>query len=301
MPNTLGTLAASTIIIQEALDLVFTVRPVLNEISLDLTAGVVVKQGQQVISRIHTIPTVGDFGDAATGKVATDVPVTINQFKQIMHTFTAAEYNQTNRALVRESAMPIAVALANHMVDALAANWTVANFPTETVLANGWDYDHIVNVRQTMVTRGLPEGAPRFYIGNAAVYGSLLADPAIVYALNNAANGGAISSGQLPRVAGFGLSEYPACPTTNTLVGFAGTKDSCVLAARIPSDPRELGDAPYAGTFTVVTNARTGLSVILNEYIDQITMAYTTRVLWCYGTAKGNANNGQRIVSAATS
>jgi hypothetical protein len=298
MSNVLGTLAPSSIIIQEALDLVFTVRPVLNEISLDLSQAEA-KQGQAVVSRLFSIPAVGNFGDAAVERADTDVSVTISNFKQVMHTFTASEYNQTNRALVRESAMPIAVAIANHMVDAVAALWLEANYANETVLANGWDYEHLVDVRQAMQTRGVPEGAPRFYVANATVYASLLKDPVIVSNLNNAQNGGAISSGQLPRVAGFGLSEYPGMLTTNSIVGFAGTKDSAVLAARLPSDPRSLvPNVPYAGTFTPITNPKTGLSVILNEYIDQATLAVTTRVLFCYGVAKGNGSNGQRIVSA---
>lgn len=298
MPNVLGTKQATQIIVQEALDLVFTERPILNEISLDLSDGRA-KQGQAVVSRIFSIPAVGDFGDSADERADTDVSVTISNFKQVKHTFTAAEYNATDRNLVRESAMPIAVAIANHLVDAVAALWLEANFSNETVLANGWDYEHLVTVRQAMMTRGMPEGAPRFYCGNASVYGSLLKDPMVVAAQNNTANGGAISSGQLPKVAGFKLTEYPALPTTNNMVGFAGTKDSCVLAGRLPTDPREvMPGVPYNGTFTPITNARTGFSVILNEYIDQDTLACTTRVLFCYGVAKGNGANGQRIVTS---
>lgn len=300
MSNTLGTLAPSSVIVQEALDLVFTERPMLSEISLDLSSGVVLKQGQAVVSRIFSVPTVGNFGDAATERADTDVSVTISNFKQVKHTFTPAEYNQTDRQLVRESALPIAVAIANHLVDAIAGLWTTANFTNETVQPNGWNYEHLVAVRKVLMTRGLPEGAPRFYCGNADVYSALLQDPMIVAALNNGQNGGAIASGTLPRVAGFGLSEYPACPTTNNLIGFAGTKDSAVLAARLPSDPRALlPGVPFAGTFIPITNPRTGFSVILNEYIDQDTLNVTTRVLFCYGAAKGNASNGQRIVSTA--
>lgn len=296
--NTLGTLAASSVIIQEALDLVFTVRPILNEISLDLKAKAV-KQGQVVKSRIFSVPAVGNFGDAAAAKVDTDVPVTIDQMKQIMHTFTFAELNQTDRELVRETALPVAIALANHMVDAVAALWLEANFANETVLANGWDYEHLVTVRQALQTRGTPEGMPRFYIGNAAVYSELLQDPMVVAAQNNPDNAGAIASGKLSRAAGFGLGEYPAMPNTNNLVGFAGTKDSVVLATRIPSDPRELlPNAPYPGILTPITHERTGLTVLLNEYIDQATLAATTRLIWAYGVGVGNANNGERIVTS---
>jgi hypothetical protein len=298
MSNTLGTLAPSSIIVQEALDLVFTVRPVLREITRDMSDARA-KQGQAIVTRTFSIPAVGNFGDAADNRADTDVSVTISNFKQVMHTFTAAEYNQTDRALVRESAMPIAVAIANHFVDAVAALWLEANFSNETVLANGWDYEHLIDVRKALQSRGTPEGTPRFYVGNADVYASLLKDPTIVAALNNPNNAGAIASGMLPRVAGFSLSEYPGMLTTNSIVGFAGTADSTILATRLPTDPRELlPNVPYAGTFTTVTNARTGLSVVLNEYIAQDTLAVTTRVLFCYGVAKGNGNNGQRIVSA---
>lgn len=296
--NTLGTVAASAVIIQEALDLVFTVRPVLNEITLDLKAEKIAKQGQQVISRIFSVPAVGNFGDAAQAKVDVDVPVTINNLKQVMHTFTYAELNATDRQLVRESAMPLAVAIANHMVDALAALWTIANFPTATTLANGWDYQHLVTVRQAMVTRGLPEGLARFYQGNADVYASLLQDPMVVAAQNNPSNGAAIASGRLGTVAGFALGEYPALPVTGNLVGFAGTKDSTVLAARVPSDPRELlPNAPYPGTLQPITHERTGLTVLLNEFIGQSDLTANVRLIWAYGCAVGNANNGQIIKS----
>lgn len=299
--NTLGTLAASQLIVQEALDLVFTERPILNEISLDLKAETVAKQGQAVVSRLFTVATVGNFGDAATGRSDTDVSVTISNFKQVKHTFTAAEYNQTDRALVRESAKPIAIGIANHLVDAVAALWLEANYANETVLANGWDYDHLVDVEADMLAsgRGLPEGMPRFYAASTNVYKNLQKDPMVVAAQNNVNNGGAIMTGQLPMIAGFKLVRYPAIITTNNLVAFAGTKDSAVLAARIPTDPRDvLPGVPLNGTFVPITNARTGFTVVLNEYIDQDTLACTTRVLFCYGVAKGNGANGQRIVSA---
>jgi hypothetical protein len=299
--NTLGTLAASQVIVQEALDLVFTERPILNEISLDLKAETIAKQGQAVVSRLFTVATVGDFGDAATGRSDTDVSVTISNFKQVKHTFTAAEYNQTNRQLVRESARPIAIGIANHLVDAVAALWLEANYANETVRANGWAYEHLVDVEAAMLdtSRGLPDGMPRFYAANTAVYKELQKDPMIVAAQNNADNASAIRDGMLPKVAGFKLVRYPALLTTDNLVAFAGTKDSAVLAARIPTNPESvLPSARLNGTFIPITNEKTGFTVVLNEYIDQDTLACTTRVLFCYGVAKGNGNNGQRIVTS---
>lgn len=295
--NTLGTTAATQILVQEALDLVFTIRPILKEITTDLSDASA-KQGQAIVTRTLGIPTVQNFGSAATARADTDVSVTIDQFKEVKYTFTRAEYNASSRDLIRESAMPLAVSVANHLVDAISALWISGNFTNSTTLANGWDYNHLVAVRQALVARGVPD-TRKFYVSNDTVYAALLQDPMVVAAQNNPNNGGAIGSGKLPMVAGFALAEYPALPTTGNMVAFAGTADSTVLAARVPTDPRSVfgADVPLNGTFDVVTHS-SGLSVVVNNYIDQTSWDVTTRLAFCYGVAKGNANNGQLIVTA---
>lgn len=312
--NTLGTLATATIV-QEALALVFTKRPVLKKISTGFTdrnGSPIAQYGQAVITRTKGIPTVQNFGSAASARADTDVSVTLNNFKEVAYVFTPAEYSGTNRDLVRESAEPLAIALANAMVDAIAALWTIGNFPTrsgadavangstitKTTLANGWDYDHLLTVRSTLNKSGVPEGS-RFYVGNSDVYGSMLSDLRIVAALNNPDNASAIKLGQLPDVSGFGLAEYPGLPTTGNLVGFAGSPDSTVYAARVPKDPREvIPGLPVPGNIGVVTEPKTGLSVMVLEYLTMSDLTVTTKLVWMYGVAVGNANNGQLIVSA---
>ncbi len=91
----------------------------------------------------------------------------------------------------------------------------------------------MLDVRKTLNKSGVAEDN-RFYVANSDVYGAMLSDLRIVGYLNNQANGEAIRTGKLPQVAGFALAEYPACPTTANLVGFAGTKDSTVYAHRVP-------------------------------------------------------------------
>jgi hypothetical protein len=314
MPNTLGTLATATIV-QEALALVFAKRPILNNISLGFTdrnGSPIAAFNQQVITRTFGIPTVGNAGDAASNRADVDVPVTLDQFKQLRYDFTPQEYSGTNRDLVREAAEPMAVALANFMVDAVAALWTIANFPartgadavangatiTKTTIGAGWDYSHLVDVRGTINKAGVPNFR-RFYVGNSDVYGSLLNDPRIVAALYNPQNMDAIKTGMLPNVAGFNLDEYPNLPTTGNLVGFAGTPDAAVYAQRVPRDPREvIPGLPIPGNVGVVTEPRTGLSVMVVEYVDLSTLTVTTKLLWMYGVAVGNKNNGQLIVSS---
>jgi len=303
MPNVSGTLAGS-LILQRALALVFTTRPVLRSMALDFrdldSGSSESKWNQTVISRTRGIPAVNDFGTGAVDTADLDVPVTINRFKEVRYSFTPVQYSATDRDLIDEHAEPMAVALGNHIIDAVAANWTAANFTRPaTVKAAGWDYEHLTSVRQTLIEAGVPEGFQKFYVGNASVYRAFLNDTLIVAGLNNPANGLAIQNGRLPVVAGFGIQEYPSLPAAGNLVGFAGTPDSVVYASRVPKSPEEvLPGAKFPGLLSVITEPRTGFSVMVNQWIDAETLNANTRLVWMYGTAVGNANNGQRIVSA---
>jgi hypothetical protein len=313
--NVLGTLATATIV-QEALALVFTVRPILNQISLGFTddnGSPIAAFNQPVITRTLGIPSVQNAGSAASARADVDVSVTLNNYKQVRYDFTPQQYSGTNRDLVRESAMPMAVAIGNYIVDQVAALWTFGNFPvrtgadavangstaTKTVKAAGWDYTHLTDVRSTLNKSGVPEFS-RFYVGNSDVYGSMLTDLRIVGWLNNQDNQSAIKLGRLPRVAGFGLAEYPnlSAVAGGNLVGFAGSPDSTVYAHRVPKDPREvIKGLPVPGNVGIVTEPKTGLSVMVVEYVDLSTMNVTTKLMWMNGVAVGNANNGQLIVT----
>lgn len=296
MANTLGTLA-SGVILTRALELVFTKRPILNSISLDLSLEEA-KLNQTVRSRIFSVPAVANFPAAAQDKTDTDVSVTINQAKQIRHTFTNAELSSTDRNLVEESAEPIAVAIANHMVDALAALWTSGNFTNATTEAVvDTDYETLTVLRQALTGRGAPDS--RFAAVSAAVYKELLNDPLCNRAAKQSGTD-PIADGRLQNIAGFSeIFEYPDIPTAGNLTGFAGSKDSLVLATRLPADPSKvLPNATVPGSIGVITEPKTGLSVMVAEWIDMAALSADIMVVWQYGVAKGNANNGQRLVSA---
>lgn len=301
MANSLGTLATA-VILQQALDLVFTERPDLRMIALNTTDldgnASRVRKDQQVITRTRAIPAVQDFGAAASDRADVDVPVTLNKFKQILYTFTASEINSTDRDLVRESAEPVATAIANHLIDAAAANWLNANFPLKTTKGAGWDYTHLVAVRKVLQQRGVPK-SKRFYAANSEVYASMLNDPLIVAAFNNPANAEAIKNGQLPMVAGLMIAEYPDLPALGeNLVAFAGATDSVIVATRAPQNPEELlPNAKFPGALGYVQDAKSGFQIMVNEWIG-VDLSVNIRMVFLYGTAKGNANNGQRIVSA---
>lgn len=301
MANSLGTLAG-TLIIQRALQMVFTKRPILRNITLNLrdldTGSVEAKFNQVITTRVRGIPAVNNFGTGAVDTADVDVNTTLDQFKEVQYAFTVQQYSSTDRDLVEEHAEPMAIAIANHMVDAVAALWTAGNFATNTVKAAAWDYNHLTAVRKALVNRGVPENQRRFYVGNADVYESLLNDTLIVAGLNNPNNANAIRDGMLPQVAGFGIDEYPALPAAGNLVGFAGTPDSTLLVQRVPKSPNEvMPGVNFPGNLGIVTEPVTGLSVMVTQWIAPDTLTANNRLIWMYGKAVGRANNGERITT----
>ena len=216
--NQLGTLSG-TLVLQRALELVFTEFPELRMISM----GFKDKDGrveqmnlnQTAVSRILSIPAVKNFGDAASDQVATDVPITLDGFKQVLHELTPAQYNATDRNLIDEAAYPMAVAIAQYVIGKVSALWTSRNFTRSLTVANGWTYANTLKALRTQLAKaGVPKPY-RFGVLNADVYDKLLEDPLIIAALNNPANGEAIRTGQLPQVSGIMPAEYPDLATNN--------------------------------------------------------------------------------------
>jgi hypothetical protein len=294
MANTLGTLSSS-LILQEALSLVFTQRPELRMISKDLQP-TNAKLNQTVISRTFAVPSVGDFPNGVQNKVDTDVPVTLNRFKQVGYEFTATELNSTDRNLIRESAQPLAIAMGNAIIDSVAALYTSGNYTNATTDASP-GYDTLVTLRKALVSRGCQ--GPRWGLVNPDVYAALLNDPLCNRQYKDQ-GADPIADGLLPNIAGFtSLFEYPALPTTGNLTGFFGTAESVVLATRVPTDPREvLPMAPATANAEVITDPRSGFSVLAVEKVDYDNLSAKVYMAWIYGVAVGNATCGQRLISA---
>ena len=295
MANALGTLS-SAVIIQRALELVYTRRPMLRAICTDLSDEVV-DYGQTINTRLRGIATVNDFGTGATDRADTNVAVTMNRFKEVHHAFTAVELSSTKRDLVTESAQPLAIAIANHMVDAVGALWLAANYTNATTetIANH-DYATLTGVRKALSGRGIHE--PWHYVANADAYEKFITDPTIIDASKNPGQD-VIASANLRGVAGFeGIYEYPAMINTGNLVGVAFHPDAAVLATRVPRNPETiLPGAKFPGTLGVVTEPTTGLSVMVNEWIGTDLTA-NVRLVWMYGVAVGNAAALQRVITA---
>ncbi len=301
--NVLGTLSGA-LILQKALELTFTARPLLKMISMGFREldGRVDNAllGQTVRSRIQSVATVNNFGTGPTDRADTDVPITLDAMKEIHHQFTPAEYNATDRNLIEESARPIAIGLSNHIIASVAALWVAANFARSITVANGWDYDNTLRaLKKDLDDAGVPM-ANRFAVLNSAVHDSLLGDSMVVSAMNNPANNEAIRTGKLPQVAGLALDLFTALPgNAENLVAFGGTPDSTVYVARAPKNPSEMApNLPYPGVLDYVEEPRSGFRVMVNQWIDPTTLAVNNRIVWLQGYAKGNPNNGTRVKTA---
>ena len=296
MANSLGTLNGA-LILQRALTLTFTYRPLLKMISKGFKEldGKVdnALQGQSVISRIKSVQAVNPFGTGAGNVSDTDVSVTLAAQKEVHVAFTAGQYNATDRDLIEEAAEPIAVAIANHIVDSVASYWTSSNFST-SVTPSAYTYSGLMlNLLSQLDTNGVPQ-ENRFAVLNSTAYASLLADPIIVAALNNPLNGDAIAKGKLPEVAGFQLDKYPSYSSTGASgVGFAGHPESTVYVARAPKNPTEvLGNVPFPGLIDYIEDPVTGFRVMVNQWIDQNTLTVNNRLTWLEGYAVGDAVKG---------
>jgi hypothetical protein len=301
--NSFGTLSGE-LILQRALTLTFLKFPALKSISMGFQEldGRVENAllNQNVKTRLLALPTVNNFGTGPSDITTTDVTITLNQKKEIHHQFTLAEYNATDRNLVDEQAMPIAIALAKHIVGSVAALWLNANYSRKITVASGWSYlNTLLALKSDLDTNGVPEGN-RFFTMTSAVEVALLDDSLIVAALNNPLNANAIATGKLPAVSGLQMAPFYGLPGNGeNLVGFAGTPDATAYAARAPKNPEELlPGAKFPGVLNYVEDPMTGFRVMVNQWVDPDTLAVNNRLVWLQGYAVGNANNGTRLVTA---
>lgn len=301
--NSLGTLSGE-LILQRALTLCFLKRPALAMISMGFKEldGRVENAllGQNVKTRLRTEATVNDFGTGPSAVTTSDVTISLTGKKEIHHRFSLAEVNQTDRNLIDEQAEPIAVALANHIIDSVAALWTNANYSNKATVASAWSYVNTVLALKGKLDVAKCPDSNRFFTMSSAVELALLDDSLIVAALNNPMNANAIATGKLPATAGLQLAPYYALPdNSENLVGFAGTPDASAYAARAPKNPEEaLPGAKFPGILNYVEDPRTGFRVMVNQWIDPDTLDINNRLVWFEGYAVGNPANGCRLVTA---
>ena len=318
MPNILGTLSG-TLVIQRALELTFQKYPVLRLFAMgfkDLDGRVEsMVLGQTAVSRLRTIPTVGNFGDAAQTTDDTDVPVVLSNFRQVMYSFLPEEYNATTRNLIDEAAEPLARAIAAAIVGNVFAQACQGNFSDTTNLnsqsqvpyiagaaASATRANTIVAGSTALDLRGVDKNN-RFILLNSPAYGALQLDAVIVAALNNPDNNSAILKGRLPRVSDMELDNYPGMPNTDgNLWGIAGVPGALGYVARAPRDPRELiPNMMFPGNIGNVIDENSGFQIQVTQWIDPLTLKLNNRFAWFDGLAALDPAKLMRFVTGVAS
>ncbi len=300
MPNTLGT-TNGTLIAQKTLEMLKVRLPVLRKISTDFTSENA-KYNQDVV--VHVVsPASAILFDPAVGyapsaRTQVDVPVKID--KHIHHTYgvSVQEASSASIDLVTRLAESGAYSIGSAMVSAMCELVTAANFANKTIAplgagGDGFNRKALIRVGAKLGKRGVPPGG-RFALLNADYYASLCEDMTIVSAMNNPGQR-TISSGELPDVHSFSISEYVDLPDNGEdLMGFAGNIAAMAMAARLPDDP---GQGQSNCRISVVTEPETGLSIQVREWYEATLAQYRRTYTLMFGVAKAQTAALERIAS----
>ena len=279
------------------------------------------KFNQTVNARIASLPSVQDY-DASTGYKANaaeskslldDVPITIDQHKHVPIKLDfldeASTVNQIN--LLEEATMNCGYVLAKSIADFCLGLVTAANFSENSVFteANS-DLDMLGDIRTDMNAVGA-NTMGRFGIVNSAVMSTLNTDSRIASGDYHGQRIGAEALGNLVAIEGFGnVWEYPDLPSAGNLSGFFGTKESVIVATRVPSDTNDVAAAmgiPQIASFETLTDPDTGLTLLGIKWIEQGTFDVYCTVAVMYGAVAGKQGGaagektdyaGHRLVTA---
>lgn len=291
--NVLGTLAGN-IIVQRTLDLIVSRRPMLLNVTTDLSDQQATK-GQTIYTRTVGIPAVANFGSVASDTAMTDYSVTLDQHKQAHFAFGAAEYLATNRNLVEEVAPALAASIGNALVDAVAALIDASFTSVTTGPASAKDFSALTTAAKALNAAGAPDFGRSMWV-NADFAEALSNDEVIMEYLDG---NNRTAYGHWRAIKGFDdVWEYPALPTAGNLIGFAFQRSALILATRVADNPERLAGAGYPGTLQVITDPISGLSVLSDRWIEQNTRTINTRIDVLYGCARGVLACGHRFISA---
>lgn len=270
--------------------------------------------GQTTTTRIVVTPAVEEYDptlDAAgypkgwvvsTPAQTIDAPVTLNKHKGVSIVFDSNTLGSTVRALFDEQANLAGYALAKDVNDALLAVITAANFPGTVQLKNQPKVvalpDFGRGVFATAASIFNPIGVPiprRSCLMNSDYFGRLSQDPTLsslaVYQKPEI-----ITNAELPPISKFQPLEAPNLPTTGDLAAFFMHRSALLVQTRIPNDYTKILPGASFGNVSVITG-KTGLSILLVQYVNHNGGYAASRIAIMYGVAKGNAKGGLIIKS----
>ena len=291
--NTLGTMIGN-LIAQRILDLVYSRRPMLANVTTDFSDEPA-RKGQAIYTRTVAIPSAQDFGSGPQDTADTDYVVSLAHHREVHYAFTTAEYLSTNRNLVEEHAQAQAVGLGNALVDAVAALITNAFTNKSVGPASGKDFSALTTAAKALNAAGAPDFGRSMWV-NADFAEALSNDQIIMEYLDG---NNRTAYGHWMNVKGFEhVWEYPALPSNGwNLIGFAFQRSALLLVTRVADNPEALIGAGYPGSITVIRDPVSGLAVLSDRWIDQGTRRINMRLDVLYGAARGVINCGFAFVS----
>jgi hypothetical protein len=289
----------SPLIAQTALTTLLAKFPILNRIATDFSSASV-KFNQDIVTHIVT-PTVAHDFDPATGYVPddqaqVDVTVKIDKHAYAGYAISDVERSSSEIDLNQRYADKVAYALGRKVSDDLMALIVNANFNHKSEYAQAaFGRDAVVDIGTKLNKRFIPDMG-RFMFVNSDYYNALQKDEALYKAYITPAASNVVVSGMLPDVNGFTVIEYSALPeNSERLVGFAGIRESLIMAARVPDVPANTGDT----VIRVVTDPRTGLSMQVRDRYDGRLGKQEVSFTLMYGFAPGNKPMMERIIRPA--
>ncbi len=267
------------------------------------------KFNQTVNARIACLPTVQDYkknkggyknGATDAKDLLSDVPVTIDQHKHVPIKLDFLDATQTVNQirLLDEATMNCGYVLAKAVADYCLSKVLAANFSQKsTVTAATSDMDMLGDIRKAMNKIGT-NTAGRFGIVNSDVMGELTADTRVASGDYHGQRIGADALGTLHNIQGFGnIWEYPDLPDNGEgLNGFFGTRESIILATRVPSDTSEIAKAagiPQVASFETKTDPDTGLTLLGIKWIEQGTFDVYCTVAVMFGAVAGSQGGSE--------
>lgn len=292
--NSLGTLV-SDLISQRALATLVSRRPMLSAFVTDFSDGVV-KLNQTIDTRTIGLPAISDFGAAASNRGDTSYTITIDKFKQALFVLTIQELSGTGRNLVGEQGDALATSLGNYLVDSVAAliNDT---FTQETVVtADNYSRGTISHITGAMNVLGVPD-YDRFGLVNSAVAIAMREDEVL---MRNFDQNNSSGYAHWQNLDGFrDIWEYPALPANAVnLNGAFFQRNALLLAARLPANPTEISGAGFPGVMQTIQDGVSGLSVMVNRWVDPQTLSINDRLLIMFGCARGVLNDLHKTVES---
>jgi hypothetical protein len=301
--NFLGTLSPDVLAL-DTLDFLKKKFPILTAIATDFSDEPV-RLNTQIITRVVTPPPVQSYTQAAgyapSSGVATDVAVTINNFRYAAISFYDDELAMTPRNLVAEQVEAAAYALGKDAADKLLALASIANFTHSVTTSANFTRSTLTAARAALRKAG---ANPSFFgVLNSDAWQYLTSDQTMIntFMLNvNNANVN-FEDGHIQGISGFkDVYEYSDLNIVNTTVnGFFASKNALIMAARVPSDPAAfVADIPVNAIIKNVMDEDTGITLQYRYHYDVQRGRLNMILTWIFGVALGVAGHGTLVTAS---